>query len=86
MAESTAVKAPETKEKRKASQPSGEDLAGTPLDPAGVPAADPKMVSASVVDNAFVELCIDGKGFTLTPDEAHNLANALTRACIELVR
>lgn len=85
MAESTAD-AVQTAEKRKAKQPSDSDLRGTPLDPDGVPAPDPIVVAASVVDNRSVELVIDGHEFTLTPDEAHNLALALSRAHIELVR
>jgi hypothetical protein len=76
----------ETREKRKAKQPSDKDLEGTPLDPNGVAPSDPIVVAASVVDNTSVELVIDGHEFTLTPDEAHNLALALSRAHIELVR
>lgn len=75
-----------TEERRKASQPSVEDLEGTPLDPAGVPVAAPKLFSAQVVDNAFCELVVDGRKFSLSGDELHNLRMTVDAAAVELVR
>lgn len=48
--------------------------------------ADPLSVSAEVIDNAYVELTIDGKKFKLWFDELHRLRKVMDRAAIELPR
>lgn len=58
-------------------------------DTAGEDAIDAKTpieITAQVVDNAYVCLCIDGKTFELRQDEMHRLRKVMDRAAIELPR
>lgn len=43
-------------------------------------------ITAEVVDNAYVCLCIDGKTFDLRQDELHRLRKVTDRAAIDLPR
>lgn len=76
----------ERRDRRADEQPGAEDLEGTPLDPQGVKPRDPKRFSARLVDNAYVELYVDGDRYELTQDELGNLAGVLATASVELVR
>lgn len=47
---------------------------------------DPIAIDGKVVDNAYAELTIDGKTYSLWPEELHRLRKILDRAMIELPR
>lgn len=46
----------------------------------------PLSIEAKVVDNAYIELRLDGRLYTLREDEAHRLRKVMDRAAIELPR
>lgn len=52
----------------------------------GAAARVPVEIEATVIDNAYIELVLDGKKFTLWEDEAHRLRKVMDRAAIELPR
>lgn len=50
------------------------------------PPTAPLDITAEVIDNAYIVLCIDGKRFELRQDEMHRLRKVCDRAAIDLPR